>query len=245
MSQAAAKSRLGLLLVRKRLITEQQLDDALKVQLKTSKRLGEVLIEQGILTPKQLQKALKKQSRYRFIAAFIAMILGPMSFGAFASQSNSTQTTDQTSSTQVDHYQGLKALDDDSLDDISGQGLNSPERAFANLLANAQGITGEHENELSELSELGPLNHLISALNPIASMFDSDVSIKGVKYNSSKPRQIINEDGSIEFSLPEEIEEIAFKNMRVKGADTQNSLGDIIISNVRFSDQSSITIRLR
>ena len=242
MSQAAAKSRLGLLLVRKRLITEQQLDDALKVQLKTSKRLGEVLIEQGILTPKQLQKALKKQSRYRFIAAFIAMILGPMSFGAFASQSNSTQTSDQTSSSQVDHYQGLKALDDDSLADISGQGLNSPEQAFSNLLANAQGIAGEHKNELNEL---GPLNDLMSALNPIASMFDSDVSIKGVKYNSNKPRQIIKEDGSIEFSLPEEIEEIAFKNMRVKGADTQNSLGDIIISNVRFSDQSSITIRLR
>jgi len=242
MSQAAAKSRLGLLLVRKRLITEQQLDDALKVQLKTSKRLGEVLIEQGILTPKQLQKALKKQSRYRFIAAFIAMILGPMSFGAFASQSNSTQTSDQTSSSQVDHYQGLKALDDDSLADISGQGLNSPEQAFSNLLASAQGVAGEHENELSDL---GPLNDLMSALNPISSMFDSDVSIKGVKYNSSKPRQIINEDGSIEFSLPEEIEEIAFKNMRVKGADVQNSLGDIIISNVRFSDQSSITIRLR
>lgn len=242
MSQAAAKSRLGLLLVRKRLITEQQLDNALKVQLKTSKRLGEVLIEQGILTPKQLQKALKKQSRYRFIAAFIAMILGPMSFGAFASQSNSTQSSDQTSSSQVDHYQGLKALDDDSLADISGQGLNSPEQAFSNLLANAQGIDPENENELSEL---GPLNDLMSALNPISSMFDSDVSIKGVKYNSSNPRQIINEDGSIEFSLPEEIEEIAFKNMRVKGADTQNSLGDIIISNVRFSDQSSITIRLR
>jgi len=242
MSQAAAKSRLGLLLVRKRLITEQQLDDALKVQLKTSKRLGEVLIEQGILTPKQLQKALKKQSRYRFIAAFIAMILGPMSFGAFASQSNSTQTSDQTSSSQVNHYQGLKALDDDSLADISGQGLNSPEQAFSNLLASAQGVAVEHENELSEL---GPLNDLMSALNPISSMFDSDVSIKGVKYNSTKPRQIINEDGSIEFSLPEEIEEIAFKNMRVKGADTQNSLGDIIISNVRFSDQSSITIRLR
>ena len=242
MSQAAAKSRLGLLLVRKRLITEQQLDDALKVQLKTSKRLGEVLIEQGILTPKQLQKALKKQSRYRFIAAFIAMILGPMSFGAFASQSNSTQTSDQTSSSQVNHYQGLKALDDDSLADISGQGLNSPEQAFSNLLASAQGVAVDHENELSEL---GPLNDLMSALNPISSMFDSDVSIKGVKYNSSKPRQIINEDGSIEFSLPEEIEEIAFKNMRVKGADTQNSLGDIIISNVRFSDQSSITIRLR
>jgi len=242
MSQAAAKSRLGLLLVRKRLITEQQLDDALKVQLKTSKRLGEVLIEQGILTPKQLQKALKKQSRYRFIAAFIAMILGPMSFGAFASQSNSTQTSDQPSSSQVNHYQGLKALDDDSLADISGQGLNSPEQAFSNLLASAQGVAVDHKNELSEL---GPLNDLMSALNPISSMFDSDVSIKGVKYNSSKPRQIINEDGSIEFSLPEEIEEIAFKNMRVKGANTQNSLGDIIISNVRFSDQSSITIRLR
>ena len=243
-SEAANKSRLGLLLIRKKLITSVQLDDALQIQLITHKRLGEVLIEQGALTPRQLKKALKKQSRYRLVATFIAMILGPMSFGAFAGQSTSSQIPGQASQSQIDHYQGLKALDDESLDLIQGQGLNTPQQAFGNLLAsaNANGAEGLHQDALSEL---GPLNDIVTALNPIASMFDSDVSIKGVKYSSNKPRQIIHDDGSIEFSLPEEIEEIAFKNMRVKGADTQNTLGDIIISNVRFSSQSSIRIRVR
>ena len=240
-SKAAAKSRLGLLLIRKGLITSQQLDNALQIQLITNKLLGEVLIEQGALTPRQLTKALKKQNRYRLVAAFIAMILGPMSFGAFAS-SGSSQSQNQASQSQLNSYQGLKALDDNSLDSIQGQGLNTPQQAFENLLASAQGVEGQHQDKLSDL---GPLNDIVNALNPISSMIDSDVSIKGVKYNTNKARQIIHEDGSIEFSLPEEIEEIAFRNMRVKGSDAQNSLGDIIISNVRFSDQSSIRIRLR
>ncbi len=75
MSNATAKSRLGLLLIKKGLITEQQLDDALKVQLTTGKRLGEALIELGMLSERQLQKALKKQSRHRFMAAMMAMIV--------------------------------------------------------------------------------------------------------------------------------------------------------------------------
>ncbi len=240
-SKAAVKSRLGLLLIRKGLITSAQLDSALQIQLTSNKLLGEVLIDQGFLSPKQLSRALKKQSRYRFIAAFIAMILGPMSFGAFAS-SGSSQTQDQASQSQLDSYQGLEALDDESLDSIQGQGLNTPQQSFENLLASAQGSNSQHQDELSEL---GALNDVVNALNPIASMLDSDVSITGVKYNTNKARQVIHEDGSIEFSLPAEIEEIAFRNIRVKGSDSQHSMGDIVISNVRFSDQSSIRISIR
>ncbi len=247
MSNATAKSRLGLLLIKKGLVTEQQLDEALKIQLTTGKRLGEVLIELGILSERQLQKALKKQSRHRFMATIMAMILGPMSFGAFAGQSSSSQQQDQTaSSSHLDKYAGLQALDDDGLDAISGQGFNDPQQTFEKLLASAQGEQVDTQvNNSDPLNELGPLNDVMNALNPMASMFDSDVTVKGVKYNSENPRSVVNEDGSITFSLPSEIEEIAFKNMRVKGADPQHSLGDIVISNIRFSDQSRITIRIR
>jgi len=242
-SNATAKSRLGLLLIKKGLITEQQLDDALKVQLTTGKRLGEALISLGMLSERQLQKALKKQSRHRFLAAMMAMILGPMSFGAFAGQSNSSQQQDQaTSSSHLDKYAGFQALDDDGLDAISGQGFNDPQQTFENLLASAQ---GQQVDNNDPLNELGPLNDVVNALNPISSMLDSDVSVKGVKYDNDSPRSQVNEDGSITFSLPSEIEEIAFKNMRVKGADPQHSLGDVVISNIRFSDQSRITIRIR
>ena len=237
MSKATAKSRLGLLLIRKGLLTEQQLDEALKIQLRTSQRLGEVLVEQGLVTERQLSKALKKQSRYRLVAAFMAMILGPMSFGAFASQSNTTQTEHTAASQHVDKYQGLQALEDDDLDLIQGQGFQTPQEAFANLYQEAEG-------EMSD--DLGPIDEIVTLLNPLSSMLDADISITGVEYHNGSRKQIIHEDGSIELGLPSKIEKIAFKDLRVKGSSASSAtFGDIIISDVRFSQESSIRIRVR
>jgi len=238
MSKATAKSRLGLLLIRKGLLTEQQLDDALKIQLKTGQRLGEVLVEQGLLTERQLTKALKKQSRYRFVAAFMAMVLGPMSFGAFASQSSTSQTEEAAASQQINNYQGLKALDDDDLESIQGQGFQTPQEAFANLYQQAEG-------ELNEDDELGPLDDIVTLLNPLSSMMDADISITGVKYHEGQPRQVIHEDGSIEMGLPAEIKQIAFNDLRVKGAPPSQTFGDVVINDIRFSKESSIRIRVR
>lgn len=236
MSKATAKSRLGLLLIRKGLLTEQQLDAALNIQLKTGQRLGEVLIEQGLLTERQLNKALKKQSRYRFVAAFMAMILGPMSFGAFANQSNTSHSEQATASQHVDKYQGLQALDDDDLDMIQGQGFQTPQEAFANLYQEAEGERSD---------ELGPLDEIVTLLNPITSLLDADIKVTGVKYHNGIPQQIIHEDGTIELALPAEIKEIAMRDLRVKGAPSSQTFGDIVISDIRFSEQSSIKIRVR
>lgn len=54
-------SRLGDLLIGSRLITSEQLDDALKIQKKEGKRLGTVLIEQGVITENQLIDTLQLQ----------------------------------------------------------------------------------------------------------------------------------------------------------------------------------------
>jgi len=236
MSDATQKSRLGSLLIRKGLLTQSQLDTALQVQLKTQQRLGEVLVEQGLLTERQLTKALKKQNRKRIVAAFMAMILGPMSFGAFASHSTSSQSDQASAGAQMDNYQGLKALGDDALDDIQGQGFQSPNEAFTSLMQQANGEEGD---------ELGPLDEIASLLNPLSSMLDADITVKGVKYNNSKVKQIIHEDGSIELALPSEIEEIAFRDLRVAGSSSENTFGDVVISGIKFSDQSSIRIRIR
>lgn len=235
MSKATAKSRLGLLLIRKGLLTEQQLDNALKIQLQTGQRLGEVLVEQGLLTERQLNKALKKQSRYRFVAAFMAMILGPLSFGAFAGQSNSSQTQEASASQQIDQYQGLKALDDSDLDEIQGQGFHTPQEALA-------GIFQEIEGESTD--ELGVLDELATILNPISSMMDADISVTGVKYHEGKSQPIIHDDGSIEMALPAEIKQIAFNDLRVKGAPKSQTFGDVVINNIRFSKESSIRVRI-
>lgn len=235
MTEPNQKSRLGSLLIRKGLITQAQLDSALKLQITSGLRLGEALIEQGILTERQLQRALKKQSRHRLWAAIMAVVLGPMSFGAFASQSN-TSTEDSPSTSQMSQYQGLKALDDLELSSIDGQGFQSAQDALNALINQAQG------SDTVDTDKLGALDELAALLNPIASVLDADISVKGVKQNTSKQTRI-HSDGSIELALPSEIKEIAFRNLRVKGDQSGSTFGDVIVSNVRFSDQSSIRIR--
>lgn len=52
---------LGELLVRKKVISRDQLREFLALQNQTKKKLGEVILEQGILSPRQLSLLLKEQ----------------------------------------------------------------------------------------------------------------------------------------------------------------------------------------
>jgi hypothetical protein len=211
------------------------------VQLKTHQRLGEVLIEQGLLSERQLDKALKKQDRTRVIAAFMAMILGPMSFGAFASHSSSSQSEQASANVQsnADRYQGLKPLNDSDLENIQGQGFDHTQAVLASLI---QQVAGENAEDINGL---GALDDVLTLINPLASMFDAEVTVKGVKYNNQNTQQVMHEDGSIELKLPSEIEEIAFKDLRVKGSGADRVFGDIVISDIKFSEHSSIRITVR
>lgn len=53
---------LGKILLRKKLITREQLDHALKLQLSTSQQLGEILLAQQLIKRLDLQRALVEQS---------------------------------------------------------------------------------------------------------------------------------------------------------------------------------------
>ncbi len=55
------KKNLGEILVQSKLVTEEQLQEALDAQEAEKKRLGEILIERGILTDEQMLKALALQ----------------------------------------------------------------------------------------------------------------------------------------------------------------------------------------
>jgi len=54
-------TRLGDLLLQRKEITQEQLDDALKVQKTSGKKIGEILIEKGYLTEKTMLNALSEQ----------------------------------------------------------------------------------------------------------------------------------------------------------------------------------------
>lgn len=112
-------SRLGQILVNKGLITPQQLDAAIKMQLTSKLRLGEVLVAQGLLTQKQLLKALRKQSNLRLAATLVAALMSPLQLASADIQ----RLQPPASISRQETPQGLLPLTDLEMSNVSAQGL--------------------------------------------------------------------------------------------------------------------------
>src|SRR5688572_17660298 len=61
------KVRLGEILVQQKLLSEEQLKNALAAQKKTGRRLGRVVIELGFVTEEQISQALARQLGVPFV----------------------------------------------------------------------------------------------------------------------------------------------------------------------------------
>ncbi|WP_444995604.1 hypothetical protein [Aliikangiella sp. IMCC44359] len=90
------KSRLGIILINRGYITQEQLDTALKHQQHTNSRLGELLLEFNFIDKNQLARALRRQNWTRSIAATVALVLTPLS-PVFAAGPGNTGTSSKTS----------------------------------------------------------------------------------------------------------------------------------------------------
>jgi len=68
--------RLGELLVKKRLITSGQLEDAVYQQKKSNLKLGELLVTRNLITNKQLKKTLsiQKKLKKKIITTFFCLV---------------------------------------------------------------------------------------------------------------------------------------------------------------------------
>jgi hypothetical protein len=231
--QHIEKSRLGRLLVNRGYISEAQLDIALQAQRASGKRLGEVLIESGLLSDKDLSRTLKHQSRYRYTAAFVAMVVTPLQpLVAFAA-TPTVQTNSDTSSLQLSQVakKGMQPLDDFEMSDVAAQGIQDDVRALL-------GSVDEHGN-VDGVKTLGALTKL---LLPASQLLDADVSMEGVHYDASRSKMVVSQDGSINVAMPSLIEEIRIENIHVAGS-TGASFGSVIVSGVQFTDNFSMVIR--
>ena len=54
--------KLGEILVRKRLLSQSQLEHMIVAQSSTNQKLGELLVEHGVIDPQALEQALEEQS---------------------------------------------------------------------------------------------------------------------------------------------------------------------------------------
>ena len=72
-------TRLGTLLVKRRLITTTQLHDAVRLQRnRRDASLGDILVEQGWVTHDDIRRSLRRQARVRHVAALLAMLFTPL-----------------------------------------------------------------------------------------------------------------------------------------------------------------------
>jgi hypothetical protein len=219
------KSRLGQLLIDKGLVTAVQLDNAIKLQLTSSKRLGEILIEQGVLTERQLSKALKKQTSLRLTATLVAALLSPFQM---ASADIQRQTPSSTLS-QLQTPRGMQALSDAEMSSVSAQGLND---ALQGIFATADSGDG-----------LGTAGQLAKLVLPVLNSLEAETSMHDVQYDTSKMTSIVNADGSVNVRLPSSIGELRFDNIRVAGANPGQSFGSIVMQDIDLS-QASLRISL-
>jgi len=261
------KSRLGRLLVNRGYITEDQLDSALIAQAEQGKMLGEVLIDQGLITRKELQRTLKQQKRYRYTAAFVAMVAAPLQpMMAFAASpaplpvnNAASSKLDQGSlnSAMMGKFGSMKMLDDEELSDVNAQGFGITPSIGMQFGQNADGVAAgfrhryRDDEDIKEPEdeqiayELADTVLTVAGVGPISNFIDADITITGLKFQEGRANVELLEDGGVKFYMPTEIERIAMENIRVKGDDSGASFGDIYISDVRYHPDSSYTIRPR
>jgi type IV pilus assembly protein PilB len=71
---ATRRDRLGEILVRMGLITEEQLSEAVEIQAKTGEKIGRILLKQGAVTDEDLAKAVGVQWGYPYISLSTAQV---------------------------------------------------------------------------------------------------------------------------------------------------------------------------
>ncbi|MGE5650336.1 MAG: hypothetical protein ACM34A_09065 [Bacillota bacterium] len=215
-SQSQEKSLLGQLLVRQKLISEEQLAQAIAQQRKTGQRLGDILAEWNLLTQHHIERALRKQRQLRLAAALVTALVAPIEALAVApapAAPVSVQTIGQ------EGRGGLLALSEEDLGEIAAQGLD--DSLLHQVRSNDAGVKA--------------LGKLVTAMNPVLDFLEADTTIKDVAYDPARARTTVNPDGSITLSMPSSIGEINFDNIRVKGDTSGASFGSISIKAIDFT----------
>lgn len=217
LTRSKEQSMLGQLLVRHKLISEEQLAQAIDHQARTGQRLGEIVTEWNLVTQRHLQEVLHKQRNLRLAAALAAALLAPLEALAAAPIAPVVPVATAAS---VTSRSGLRILSEEELGHTSAQGLSEEL---------TQKIAG-HKSKQDGLSALGGL---AQAFNPLLGLLQSDVTLKGVTYDPANANSVINPDGSITLSMPSTIGELSFENIRIRGASPDApSFGSITMRDI-------------
>ena len=222
-TQNKNQSRLGQILVKKKLISDAQLQDAIRRQSSTGERLGDILTAWNVVSGQHIEAALRAQRNLRLAASVVTAMLAPL-------QAYAATPAPAVESTQFENAptprKGLVAMDESAMDGVSAQGLQQDLLDLVDKRSSTQKSGAEVLGTMAQL------------MNPILGFLESDMSIKDVVYDPKKAMATPNPDGSITLSMPSSIGEISFKNIRpvAVGGVGGPSMGSITLSNIQFND---------
>ena len=229
-SQNQQQSRLGQILVKKKLISDEQLKKAIARQASTGERLGDILTEWNVVTNQHIQTALRAQRNLRLAASLVTAMMAPLQ--AYAAAPTAVPVTQSTQNdTAETPKKTMTAMTEADMDGVSAQGLNNE------LL---EIISKDHTGKGDGVEVLGKMAKL---MNPLLAFLEADTSMKDVVYDPAKAAAVVNPDGSITLSLPSSIGELSFKNIRPVAAGSVGgpSMGSITLRDIQFNN-TKITI---
>jgi len=241
------KSQLGQLLLKKKLISEDQLKRAIDLQKNTGQLLGDIFTELDIVTQRQIQSILRKQRNLRRAAAIVTALLGPMQISAAIAAPVPVEQTQTSSPTP---QQGsLRMLNEEELAEVVGKGvLDETLSDWLNLKGSAnntlalQNLTNPSFNmNAKQNTGLLILGDLVTVMDPLLALFSAQIAARDVVYNPANAASTVNPDGSITLSLPSSIGELSFNNIRVMGSTGPN-MGSV---EIRGIDLAGTTVTLK
>jgi hypothetical protein len=242
MTRSTNRSRLGQILIEKKLISQEQLDAAIRAQEQSGRRLGEILADMKLITQAQVRGAVRRQRSLRMAAALATALLGPLhAYAAVAAAPAAAVSTRLPGESGRENGRGMRALSDEELSDVSAQGRNDDalrdqaRQAELRLIALAAqgGQQGLHAAVQHALPNDGVrvLGELATVFNPLALRLSADTTVRDVSYDPANSHATVNKDGSITLRLPSTIGEISFRNIRV-GSHPGPTFGSIEIHDI-------------
>ena len=242
MTGSTNRSRLGQILIEKKLISQEQLDAAIRAQEQSGRRLGEILADMKLITQAQVRGAVRRQRSLRMAAALATALLGPLhAYAAVAAAPAAAVSTRLSGESGREFGRGMRALSDEELGEVTAQGRNDDalrdqaRQAELRLIALAaqggrQGLQTAVQHALPN-DGVRVLGELATVFNPLALLLTADTTVRNVSYDPANSHATVNKDGSITLRLPSTIGEISFRNIRV-GSHPGPTFGSIEIHDI-------------
>ena len=244
MTRSTNRSRLGQILIEKKLISQEQLDAAIRAQEQSGRRLGEILADMKLITQAQVRGAVRRQRSLRMAAALATALLGPLhAYAAVAAAPAAGVATRIAGEREGEREfgRGLRALSDAELSEVTAQGSNDDalrdQARQAELRLIALGAQGGQQGLQAAVQHALPndgvrvLGELAAVFNPLALMLAADTTVRDVSYDPANSQATVNKDGSVTLRLPSTIGEISFRNIRV-GSHPGPTFGSIEIHDI-------------